>query len=198
MHVRRRFHAALKLGDKRAAVPMSLFKRIYKIEKKARGMSPEERLALRQKESIPLLEQLYQWIDAHVNRVGKSGKLAEAIHYALNQKEFVWRCFSDGRFEIDNGAVERAIRKPAVGRKNFLFTGSADAARRLASAYTLVLTCRELGISTAGRAAAPQLGDRSRPTRRSCVAASLRSRCWRLARGAGRYTNSASLCGGSR
>jgi hypothetical protein len=148
MHVRRRFHAALKLGDKRAAVPMGLFKKIYKIEKKARGLSPEERLALRQEESIPLLEQLYQWIDAHAGRVGKTGKLAEAIRYALNQKEYIWRCFSDGRFEIDNGAVERAIRKPAVGRRNFLFTGSADAARRLAAAYTLVLSCRELGIST--------------------------------------------------
>ena len=50
--------------------------------------------------------------------------------------------------KLDNGAVERAIRRPAVGRKNFLFTGSADAARRLAAAYTLVMSCRELGIST--------------------------------------------------
>ncbi len=148
MHVRRRFHAALKLGDKRAAVPMGLFKALYKIEKKARGMSPEDRHEVRNKESLPLLEQLYQWIDAHAGRVGKSGKLAEAIRYALNQKQYVERCFSDGRFEIDNGAVERSIRKPAVGRKNFLFTGSADAARRLAAAYTLVLSCRELGIST--------------------------------------------------
>ena len=148
MHVRRRFHAALKLGDKRAAVPMALFKKLYQVEKRARGMSPEQRHALRQRDSIPLLEQLYQWIAAHASKVGKTGKLAEAIRYAQHQREFVWRCFSDGRFEIDNGAVERAIRKPAVGRKNFLFTGSADAARRLAAAYSLVQTCRLLGIST--------------------------------------------------
>ncbi len=95
-----------------------------------------------------MLEQLYQWVDAHAGRVGKSGKLAEAIRYAQGQREYVERCFSDGHFEIDNGAVERSIRTPAVGRKNFLFTGSADTARRLAAAYTPVLSCRELGIST--------------------------------------------------
>ncbi|MGH1344912.1 MAG: IS66 family transposase [Nannocystales bacterium] len=58
------------------------------------------------------------------------------------------RCFSDGRFEIDNGACEREIRKPAIGRKNFLFTGSENAAHRLAAAYTVVQTCRNLDICT--------------------------------------------------
>jgi transposase len=60
----------------------------------------------------------------------------------------VRRCFSDGRFEIDNGAVERAIREPAIGRKSYLFTGSEAAAARLAAAYSLVQSCRALGIST--------------------------------------------------
>jgi transposase len=148
MHVRRRFHAALKLGDKRAAVPMGIFKKIYEIEKRARGMSPEERLALRTKHSLPLLDELDAWIEEHEGKVGNTGKLAEAIRYAKNQREYIRRCFSDGRYEIDNGAVERQIREPALGRKNFYFTGSVPAARRLAGAYTLVQTCRLLGIST--------------------------------------------------
>ncbi len=148
MHVRRRFHAAFKLGDKRAALPLGLIKKIYEIEKRARGMPPPERHALRQEESLPLLDKFDQWVDDHADVLGKTGKLAEAVRYAKHQRPYIRRCFTDGRFEIDNGAVERSIRKPAVGRKNFLFTGSANAARRLAGAYSLVLTCRELGIST--------------------------------------------------
>lgn len=148
MHVRRRFYVAFKLGDKRAAVPMGLFKKIYEIEKQARGMSPEKRLAFRLEHSIKLLDQLDAWVDENEGKVGHTGKLAEAIRYSKNQREFIRRCFSDGHFEIDNGAVERAIREPALGRKNFYFTGSAAAARRLAGAYTLVQTCRLLGIST--------------------------------------------------
>ncbi len=148
MHVRRRFHAAFKLGDKRAAVPMGIFKKIYAVEKRARGMSPEDRLALRLEHSLPLLDELDAWLEEYESKVGNTGKLAEAIRYAKNQREYIRRCFSDGRFEIDNGAVERAIREPALGRKNFYFTGSTAAARRLAGAYTLVQTCRLLGIST--------------------------------------------------
>lgn len=148
MHVRRRFHAAWKMGDKRAAVPLELIRKIYEIEKMAKGLSVEERLALRTKHSLPLLDQLDAWVDAREDAVGRTGKLAEAVRYAKQQRAFIRRCFTDGRFEIDNGAVERAIREPAIGRKNFLFTGSDAAARRLAGAYGLVMTCRLLGIST--------------------------------------------------
>jgi hypothetical protein len=70
------------------------------------------------------------------------------VRYAVQQKEYVRRCFTDGRFEIDNGATEREIRRPAIGRKNYLFTGSLEAGKRLATAYTLVQTCRNLGIDT--------------------------------------------------
>lgn len=148
MHVRRRFHDALKAGDKRAAQPVQWIQEIYKLEERARGLSVDQRHALRQQHSLPLLDRLDEWVDEHHPRLGKSSLLAKAVHYAHQQRPFVRRCFSDGRFEIDNGAVERAIREPAIGRKNFMFTGSADAAQRLAGAYTLVQTCRALDLST--------------------------------------------------
>ncbi len=87
-------------------------------------------------------------MDAIAAKLGKTGNLAEAVRYASNQRVFVRRCFSDGRFEIDNGAVERQIREPAIGRRNFLFTGSAAAAERIAVAYSLVQTCRALELNT--------------------------------------------------
>ena len=148
MHVRRRFHEALKLGDKRAAQPVEWIKALYKVEEAARGKPPDERLSMRQQHSLPVLNDFDAWVDEHYKTLGQTGKLADAVRYAKQQRVYVRRCFSDGRFEIDNGAVERAIREPAIGRKNYLFTGSKAAAVRLAAAYSLVQTCRVLGIPT--------------------------------------------------
>ena len=148
MHVRRRFYEAFTLGDKRAAPAVAWIKQLYEIEAQGSGKPPEQRHALRQEHSIPLLDAFDAWVDEQLPLIGKTGKLAEALRYAKQQRGFVRRCFSDGRFEIDNGACERSIREPAIGRKNFLFTGSVDAAHRLAAAYTLVQSCRNLGLNT--------------------------------------------------
>lgn len=150
MHVRRRFHDALKLGDQRAAEPIAFIRELYVIEAeiKERQLDASARLALRTVRSLPWLTRLEHWIDEHAPSLLPTSKLSEACGYALQQRPFIRRCFSDGRFEIDNGSVERAIREPALGRRNFLFTGSSDAALRLAEAYTLVQSCRALGIST--------------------------------------------------
>jgi hypothetical protein len=148
MHVRRRFFEALKLGDQRAAKAVEWIKTLYKVEEAARGKAPHERLRMRSEHSLPVLDTFDAWVDERDQTLGKTGKLAEAVRYAKQQRVYVRRCFSDGRFEIDNGAVERAIREPAIGRKNYLFTGSAAAAQRLAAAYTLVQSCRALGLPT--------------------------------------------------
>jgi len=150
MHVRRRFHAAFKLGDKRAAEPLTFIREIYAIEREAkeRALDAAARLALRQERALPWLDQLDAWVDVHAKTEAPKSPLGRALGYAVHQRAFVRRCFSDGRFEIDNGQVERAIREPAIGRRNFLFTGSADGAKRLAAAYTLVQSCRALGICT--------------------------------------------------
>lgn len=150
MHVRRRFHDALKLGDTRAAVPIGIIRELYAIEAEAkeRRLDASARLALRTQRSLPQLAQLETWVDAQIRTLLPTSKLGEACSYALQQRPFIQRCFTDGRFEIDNGKVERAIREPAIGRRNFHFTGSDDAAQRLADAYTIVQSCRALGIST--------------------------------------------------
>lgn len=148
MHVRRRFHEALKLGDKRAGFPVEQIRRLYEIEDRVRDKPPDEVLAARTVDSLPLLQSFDTWVDEMSVKLGNTGHLAEAVRYAREQRPYIRRCFTDGRFAIDNGRVERAIREPALGRKNFLFTGSVAAGARLAAAYTLVQSCRALGIST--------------------------------------------------
>jgi transposase len=149
MHLRRRFYEAFKQSDKRAAEPLALIKALYEIEAEAKtgGLDYDARGALRAERSLPILDQLEEWVDDHQNKLLPTSLLGRAVGYAKQQRPFIRRCFRDGRFEIDNGHTERQIREPAIGRKNFLFTGSADAAKSLAAAYTLVQSCRNLGFS---------------------------------------------------
>jgi transposase len=150
MHVRRRFYEAHKLGERQAAQPLAHIATLYRVEEEAKllGLDAGARLALRQAKSLPALRQLETWVGLHKPLLPPKSKLGQAASYAEQQRVFIRRCFSDGHFEIDNGKVERQIREPAIGRRNFLFSGSKNAAKRLAAAYTLVQSCRALGIST--------------------------------------------------
>ena len=150
MHVRRRFHQAFKAGEKQAIIPLGHIKDLYAVETKARdaGMTPDERLALRQRESVPVAEAFFAWVRARQPLERPGSYVGQGLHYALDQEAFVMRCLTDGRFELDTGRVERQIREPVIGRKNYLFSGSAAAASRLAGVYTLVCSCQNLGINT--------------------------------------------------
>ena len=149
MHVRRRFHAAYEAKDFRAGAAIELIRKLYAIERRAKddGLDTDARLALRIEESLPILDDFGAWVDELLPLVTPTSLLGKALGYATQQREFIRRCFEDGRFEIDNGLVERTLRKACVGRRNFLFTGSADAGVRLADAYSLVQSCRGLGIN---------------------------------------------------
>src|ERR1019366_6484340 len=134
MHIRSKFHAALLAKDKRAAVPLKFFADLYLIEAecKADGVDAKARGEIRRMRSLPILDKLDAWVyRIHPSLLPKS-PLRWATTYAINQRLFFRRCFSDGAFEIDNGRTERRIRNYAVGRRNFLFTGSVRGGERLA------------------------------------------------------------------
>jgi len=149
MHIRSKFEKAAKSGDLRAAVALAHFKVLYRIEAacKQEQLSPEERQARREAESLPQVDELYKWInDLHPRLVPKT-PLHKATQYALGQEERWRRCFNDGRFEIDNGEVERQLRRVALGRKNYLFAGSDKGAERLAVGYTCFGSCHMHGVN---------------------------------------------------
>lgn len=149
MHIRAKFEEALKAGDKRAAIGLAYFSAIYRVEAscKADALSPDERKARRDELSLPHVDELYKWVKAlHPQLVPKT-HLFLATQYAINQEELWRRCFIDGRFEIDNGEIERQLRCVAIGRKNYLFAGSEAGARRLAIGYTLVRNCHMHGVN---------------------------------------------------
>lgn len=148
MHIRSKFHAALLTKDRRAAIPLKVFADLYAIEDdcKKRGLDAAARGEERRRRSVPLLDTLDSWVDELHPRLLPKSPLRRATTYAINQRKFFRRCFSDGRFEIDSGRVERRIRPFAVARRNFLFTGSARGGERLAAAFTLVDSCLLLGL----------------------------------------------------
>jgi transposase len=148
MHIRSKFHAALLAKDRRAAIPLKHFADLYQIEAdcKARSLDADARGEERRQRSLPLLDAFDGWVDALHPKLLPKSPLRRATTYAINQRDFFRRCFGDGRFEIDNGRVERRIRMFAVARRNFLFTGSPRGGERLAVAFTLVDNCLALGV----------------------------------------------------
>ena len=148
MHIRAKFEKAAKAGDARAAVALAYFKALYRIEAacKAQALSPEARLARRQEQSLPIVDELYQWIHQLHALLVPGSLLHAATNYAINQEAAWRRCFDGGHFEIDNGEVERQLRRVALGRKNYLFAGSDKGAERLAVGYTVFASCRMHGV----------------------------------------------------
>ena len=148
MHVRSKFHQAHLAKDRRAAIPLKHFIDLYAIEEdcKTRGLDADARGDERRRRSLPVLDQLDEWVDTLHPKLLPKSPLRRATTYAINQREFFRRCFEDGRFEIDNGRTERRIRLYAVARRNFLFTGSVRGGQRLAAVFTLVDNCLALGI----------------------------------------------------
>ena len=149
MHIRSKFHDALLAKDRRATIPIKYFADLYLIEEdcRKRQLSSDERLRERQQRSLPILDAFDNWVDTIHPKLLPKSPLRRATTYAINQRAFFRRCFTDGRFEIDNGRTERRIRPFAVGRRGFLFTGSVRGGERLAVAYTLVDNCLILGVS---------------------------------------------------
>lgn len=149
-HARRKFKEVLDAEPKRreAAYAVVAYKKLFKVEREAkeRGLDPAGRLALRRERSQPIVDDFYRWLEALHKELRPSDPLYTATRYALNHKDALTRFLQDGRIELDNNRSERSLRQVAVGRKNWLFAGSPRGAEAAATAYTLIMSCRELGV----------------------------------------------------
>ena len=147
-HARRYFEQALDNDKQRAEYMLKQIQLLYNTERTAREQSytHEQRLALRQSESMPVLQNIHQWLQDNIMQVLPKSTIGKAIAYALARWEKLCIYAHNGYLEIDNNPVENAIRPVALGRKNYLFAGSHDAAQRAAMIYSLLATCKANGI----------------------------------------------------
>lgn len=140
MHSRRYFVRAFKAKDLRAAQPLALIRDLYAVERAAKEADeePEARQQRRKRDSKPILDALEKWVDEHRGQVPPTSLLGRGMTYATNQWQALRRPLEDGHLEIDNGDVERALRGPAIGRRNWLFAGSDEGAHRAAILCTVL------------------------------------------------------------
>ena len=146
-HVRRKLYELAAAGP--APIASEALERIaalYRVESEIRGRSAEERRAIRQEKSRPIIEAFEPWLTAKLGLISQKTKLAEAIRYALSRWEGLARFIDDGRIEIDSNTVERSIRPIALNRKNALFAGSDGGGEHWAIIASLIETCKLNGV----------------------------------------------------
>jgi transposase len=143
-HARRMFDKALGNDKSRAEYVLTEMQKLYALEQVGRDqpLSEQELLVLRQQQAIPILENLKAWMIEHYQKVLPKSAIGKAISYSLKRWDKLCVYTTDARLQIDNNLVENAIRPVAIGRKNYLFAGSHDGARRAAMLYSFLGTCK--------------------------------------------------------
>jgi len=142
-HARRKFYDLARL--QKAPIAAEAVKRIdalFAIERESKGISPEQRLAVRHERSRPMTAALKTWLCEQRAKLSSKNETAKAIDYSLKRWPALTRFLDDGRLCISNNAAERALRGIAVGRHNWTFVGSDEGGRRAAAIYTLIETAK--------------------------------------------------------
>src|SRR5215469_16544342 len=145
-HARRHYHKALESDQARMGPALLLIAQLYRVEAQARAWSAEERLALRQSESRPVLDKLHEYLLEVQTEVLPKSPEGRAVRYTLNNWTALNRYCEDGDLEIDNNRTERSIRGIAVGRNNWSFFGSDQGGRTGAVLRSFVASCQRVGV----------------------------------------------------
>ena len=148
-HARRGFEKALDYDKLRAEYAMSMFGKLYDVERKAREqkLTSEQRHTLRLDESLPILNELGKWIVETYKTVLPKSAIGKATSYCIPRWDKLINYLHDGSLEIDNNMAENAIRPIALGRKNYLFAGSSRGAERAAMYYSFFGTCKKNNVN---------------------------------------------------
>jgi transposase len=146
-HIRRKFVDVFQSeGSVIAEEAIRRIAALYAVEKGARGLTPEERVRLRQDRARPILDDLEAWLGAQLPKISGKSELAKAIRYALTRMKKLRGYLDHGFLELDNNPAERAMKPVAIGRKNYLFVGSEGGGKAAAIAYTLIESAKLNGV----------------------------------------------------
>ena len=137
-HMRRKFEKALAVDEPAARHALDTIRVLYDVEAAAVESTADERKALRQEKSRPVLDGFHGWLKAQEASALPKGALGTAVGYALRHWQALIRYLDDGELAIDNNALERLLRTVAVGRKNWLFFGSNHGGHLAAILYSVI------------------------------------------------------------
>jgi len=143
-HARRKFKEADIVQSKgkpkagKATWAMNHIKKLYRIETLIKDKAPAEKQTYRAEHAKPLLEEYKTWLDKSVQQVPPKSALGKALAYSLNQWPKLIRFLEDCQLNIDNNRAERAIKPFVIGRKNWLFSNTANGAHASSILYSIV------------------------------------------------------------
>jgi transposase len=148
-HARRKFIDAQDFDQEKSTAVLTQIQHLYKLESYCQdhGFSPEQIKAYRQEHAVPALASLHQTLQDQLNDTLPQSPLGKALQYSLSRWDKLCVYTQDGSLRIDNNLVENSIRPVAIGRKNYMFAGSHEAAQNAAMLYSLFATCRLHGIN---------------------------------------------------
>ena len=144
-HARREFERALDNDKPRAEKALLMIQKLYAVERQVREekLTPEQVKELRLDKALPVINELGKWIFKEIKNTLPKSRIGKAMAYALARWDALSAYLYDGNLQIDNNLVENAIRPVALGRKNYLFAGSHEAAQRSAMIYSFFAICRK-------------------------------------------------------
>jgi len=144
-HARREFEKALNNDRLRAETALILIQKLYAIERKAKDgqLDTGAIKELRLQESLPVINEMGKWIFEQIKNTLPKSQIGKAMAYAYARWDALSAYLYDGNLQIDNNLVENAIRPVALGRKNYLFAGSHEAAQRAAMIYSFFAICKK-------------------------------------------------------
>jgi transposase len=147
-HARRMFNEALDNDYDRAYYALCEIQKLYEIERlsKEAGLNYEELKVVRSQTAAPILQGLWIWMQQQYIQVLPKSAIGKALAYNMERWHKLSLYITDGRLNIDNNPVENSIRPVALGRKNYLFAGSHEAAKRSGMLYSLLGTCKMHGV----------------------------------------------------
>jgi len=149
-HARRYVFKALETDGPRARHALSLIQSLFLLERAYANATPAEKLRRRQQDARPIVDAFFSWCDEEALKVLDETPISKAIRYARNQRTALQRFLDDGRLPIHNNWSEGALRREAVGRKNWLFVGNDEGGEVNAALVTLLASCEMHGIEPLG------------------------------------------------
>jgi len=138
----------MKTNKSKSEEALTIIQRIYAQERLCKEMSADDRKLFRDQHVRTLFEELRDWLDEELKGdITPKSEYGKAITYMNKQWQKLIRVLDDGRVELDNNLIENKIRPLALGRKNYLFAGSHDAAQRIAMMYSFFGSCKAHDIN---------------------------------------------------
>lgn len=144
VHARRKFHEALVANpdNEMAKTGEDYLLKLFAVESMAdkQSLSPEERLNLRNEKSKKIIDGFYEWIASTEHRALPQSLVGKAVTYAINQKEYLCNFLKDGRIQLSNNLAEQSAKVFVIGRKNGLFSNTANGANASTLIYSVMQT----------------------------------------------------------